>query len=256
MVRIGETQIIASVNFSVGTAHVTNTNTSTSNSNSNVRGEVDVVFDYAFHTPPQHTSATDDVVMTSAEAIQGFLTKTFHQSQGTIFDLRTLHIANHLAWKVTINLVCLNYDGNVLDAAMLAAVAALTDSSLPGYSYDEDGLVNFTSSNDNNGGNKTCNNLQLVRTPISLTIGIFNDDNSTCNNERKFIVDPTAEEEAVLSGSVTVLMSAEGMLLDVLKCGGASFSGIISAEELAMCMQLGIGRAKEVSDILCGGVSE
>jgi len=294
LVRIGETQVLASVHFSIGTACIhehSNTN------NNKARGEVDVNFEYAFpfHNNKHSTSDTAIAAATatggattiaSAETIQGLLTKTLNHNP-TVFDLRTLAICNnhadqhlHLAWKVTIHLVCLNHDGNVLDAAMLAAVAALRNTVVPtviasgsrSRSRLEDDDNHHSNSNSNNGVvqlqlNDDANavKLQLLCTPVSLTIGIYNCTSSSATpdyeaeanaTKKRFIVDPTAEEEAVLSGSVTVVMSAEdGMVLDVLKCTRTSAAGqggaMISAEELAMCMQLGVARAKEVAGILC-----
>jgi len=280
LVRIGETQVLASVHFSIGTACINSNNHGTTSNNNKARGEVDVIFEYAFpfhnkSDPNNNNAATS---LASAETIQGLISKTLNHNP-TVFDLRTLAIGNnadhqHLAWKVTIHLVCLNQDGNVLDAAMLATVAALRNTVVPTVTSgvrsgsEED---HYSNSNATNGvvqlqlnENENAVKLQLLCTPVSLTIGIYNCESTTATpdyesetnaTKKRFIVDPTAEEEAVLSGSVTVVMSAEeGMVLDVLKCTGTCSSGgssMISGEELAMCMQLGVARAKEVADILC-----
>jgi exosome complex component RRP42 len=50
-----------------------------------------------------------------------------------VIDLKKLFIEEEKAWNVFIDVYVLNYDGNLFDAATLAAVAALNTSKMPKY---------------------------------------------------------------------------------------------------------------------------
>lgn len=53
------------------------------------------------------------------------------------FDLKKLCIAkDKLAWVLYCDVVCLNYDGGVLDAAVIALMAALKSLTLPVVAYN------------------------------------------------------------------------------------------------------------------------
>lgn len=50
-----------------------------------------------------------------------------------VFDPTSLDIRQgEVAWVLIVDVVCLNYDGNAFDLCLLAALAALEDTSLPG----------------------------------------------------------------------------------------------------------------------------
>lgn len=43
-----------------------------------------------------------------------------------------------LAWCLYCDVICLNYDGNMYDAALIALMAALQNVKLPEVTYDEE----------------------------------------------------------------------------------------------------------------------
>lgn len=60
------------------------------------------------------------------------------------FDLKKICIAkDKLVWSLYCDIVCLNYDGSVLDAAVIALMAALKSLTLPVVSYNTE-LGNYT----------------------------------------------------------------------------------------------------------------
>lgn len=52
------------------------------------------------------------------------------------------------AWKVVVDVVCLNDDGSVFDGAFLAAVAALSHSWIPPTVVDDRGIVKLLRSSE------------------------------------------------------------------------------------------------------------
>lgn len=87
-------------------------------------------------------------------------------------------------WSVMIDICTINDDGNLMDAAGLAAIAALRDAKFPKI---EDGTVNYEE--------KTDEGLPLERTPIAVTIWKIGEN---------FIVDPLPIEQKSADARLTV----------------------------------------------------
>ncbi|MBS1266891.1 MAG: Exosome complex component Rrp42 [Candidatus Woesearchaeota archaeon] len=100
-------------------------------------------------------------------------------------DLKGLGIdKGESCWLVNIDVVAINDEGNIKDAASLAALAALTDTKFPEV---KDGTINYKK--------KTKKGLDLSKQPISVTVLKIGDD---------FIVDPTIQEERAIDARLTV----------------------------------------------------
>jgi len=140
-----------------------------------------------------------------------------------------------LVWVLHIDLVCLDYDGNVMDACTLALMAALKNTSLPEMSVDEEsGEVKCDPSSHSM--------LPVACLPISTTFIIF--DNSV------LLVDPTREEELLATGAVTVVTEGQD-LCSILKPGGSP----LSDEQMQLCVERAFTRGREatalITDTLC-----
>ncbi|KAK0520528.1 hypothetical protein OC834_007004 [Tilletia horrida] len=95
------------------------------------------------------------------------------------------------AWCLYIDIVCLAYDGNVLDAAVLAAIGALRDVSLPDAWWDDELGQALCSSRS-----EDFRPLKIASTPLSFSFGI--------HESKHLLTDPSAFETALLSGSLTL----------------------------------------------------
>uniref|UniRef100_A0A7S4QFX6 Ribosomal RNA-processing protein 43 n=1 Tax=Ditylum brightwellii TaxID=49249 RepID=A0A7S4QFX6_9STRA len=157
------------------------------------------------------------------------------------------------AWRVQITCMVLNHDGNLEDACLLGAVSALLDLKLPAVKIDMkgggNGVVQIVSpsydheEDDMTEETKDANRItkltiQKGTIPISLTMGIY--------DNHKILVDMTREEEVVCKGVVTVVVTTTGEIVSLTKCGGLA----MSPEDMAACVHLAIGRAKEVEELL------
>jgi len=167
-------------------------------------------------------------------------------STSGLLDTEELCIRDGLcAWKIVVSIVCLNHDGNVEDAALLAAVSALEDTVLPGTVVGEDGKVCLASEgkerNQRRAGESVslscARPLKLRCIPVPLTIGMF---------DGKLMVDPCSQEEDLLEAVLTVVLTTQGAVVAVNKPGGAAFS----PEDMAVCMRLGLGRATEMEPLI------
>ncbi|WVQ76534.1 hypothetical protein IAR50_006204 [Cryptococcus sp. DSM 104548] len=93
------------------------------------------------------------------------------------------------AWVLYIDVVCINYDGNAFDAAVLAVMAALRNTRLPQARYDDDSARTICSREESFP-------LTLGRIPLSASFGTF---------QSKYILpDPTAFETPLLPTSLTI----------------------------------------------------
>jgi len=102
-------------------------------------------------------------------------------------------------WSVSIDICTINSAGNLLDAAALAAVAALSDARFPSY---DDKTVDYKHITDKK--------LPILRMPVSITVmklGEF------------FFVDPSVEEEKIFDARLTVALTADGKICAMQKGG-------------------------------------
>ncbi|GJJ06404.1 hypothetical protein Clacol_000595 [Clathrus columnatus] len=124
-------------------------------------------------------------------------------------------------WALYIDAICLNYDGNLFDAALLAIMAALKNTLLPKATYDEDAR------------RTTCTlkekvSLQLGGVPLSASFGIF--DNS------HLLADPTSFEEQLLDTTITVILDNDYSLNSISQIGLARVGEKSSEEVIATCV--------------------
>uniref|UniRef100_V9L3G1 Ribosomal RNA-processing protein 43 n=1 Tax=Callorhinchus milii TaxID=7868 RepID=V9L3G1_CALMI len=136
-----------------------------------------------------------------------------------------------LVWVVYCDMMCLDYDGNLLDACIIALLAALKNVQLPSVSISvETGLAEVDMNQKNQ--------LNIRKHPVATSFAIFDDT--------IFIVDPTAEEETLASGMATIVVDEEDRLCAVHKPGGSGASG----EKLQDCIVRAQTRHREVYKLL------
>jgi len=120
-------------------------------------------------------------------------------------------------WAVFVDIYSLNNDGNLIDAAGIAAVAALRTARIPKYD-EEAGKVLY--------GEWTDKKIPLEKEPpIIITVHKLGN---------KWIVDPTLEEEDVSEAKVTI---------------GATLDGSISSIQKGEPREIGIEEFEQVLDM-------
>ncbi|XP_015284487.1 PREDICTED: exosome complex component RRP43 [Gekko japonicus] len=135
-----------------------------------------------------------------------------------------------LAWVLYCDIICLDYDGNLLDACVCALLAALKNVQLPAVRINEEtGLAEV------NLKEKTA--LTVRKEPVAASFVLF---------DSLVIVDPTAEEEDLATGTVTIVTDEEGKLCSVHKPGGSALMGA----KLQDCIGRAKTRHKEVKKLL------
>jgi len=126
------------------------------------------------------------------------------------------------AWFVNIDIMTINNDGNLLDAAAIGALAALKDTKFPEY----DGTtINYKK--------KTNKILPLNKEPTSITVYKIG---------KAFIVDPSVDEEKVYDARLTVASTPDGKICALQKGGDAP----LTTEEIDEMVGIAIEKSKEI----------
>jgi exosome complex component RRP43 len=113
--------------------------------------------------------------------------------------------AGKLVWVLHVDAVCLNYDGNLYDAALLAVVRALGATSLPPVAISDAGVATVMPGDAR---------------PLTLAARIA--AHSFVVLAGQCLPDPTREEELVADSSISVTVDEHGLVLAVQQSGRAA----------------------------------
>jgi exosome complex component RRP42 len=142
--------------------------------------------------------------------------------EGEALDLKSLCITpTELVWGVIIDVVPINDDGNLLDAASIAAISALMDARFP--SIDDKGVIDYKTHADQ---------LPLASNPILVTAYKIGDH---------IVTDPGFEEERGVQARLSIGFQDDGALCALQKGG----IGGLTPEEIAQALE----KARAVADV-------
>ncbi len=127
-----------------------------------------------------------------------------------------------------VDISVLNVDGNLFDAASYAAVAALISSKMPKYQVSKDGEVKDT-------GKMMVLPTKVI--PVSITMAIIDDT---------IIVDPTLDEEAVMSARFTLTSPDKNSLC----AGQKGCAGGFSTEQIKFAADTALKKGEEIRRII------
>ena len=128
-------------------------------------------------------------------------------------------------WEVFVDVHIINHDGNLIDAAALAAVAALKMTKIP--KIEDDKIIR----------EKLEKKLPLSHETITVTVGKLSN---------KFIIDPIKEEEEVLNSKLSVAVREDVKICAMQKSGNES----ISFDDLDKMIDLAVKKTKELRKLL------
>ncbi|XP_012224820.1 exosome complex component RRP43-like [Linepithema humile] len=158
-------------------------------------------------------------------------------SNSTALDLKDLCICKgNLVWVLYCDIVCLNYNGSVIDACTGAVIAALKTLKLPEVNYNKETKVTVVCAE---------NKIQLtVKTlPVSTSFALF--------ENQLLIADPTDEEEDLSSGRFSIVMDDEEEICYIHKPGGIP----ISTNLLFKALEMAKTRAKLIRSLIDAAIS-
>lgn len=143
--------------------------------------------------------------------------------ESNAIDLKTLMIKKgEKVWLVQVDICTVNDNGNLLDAAALAVLAALKDTRFPVYEDDE---INYKE--------KTDKGLELKHMPITVTVGKIGD---------VLLVDLLPEEEKNLDARLTVALTEDETICALQKGERQA----LTTEDISKMIDLASEKAKEL----------
>ena len=131
-------------------------------------------------------------------------------------------------WMVLIDIYTINDDGNLIDAAALAAIAALKDSKIPAIKEDKADYGNLT--------NKKLP-LDEKNLPITVTVNKIGD---------KLLVDADSREEEAVTSRVSIAVKSNGEISAIQKGGEEG----LTQEEVEKMIDIAIKKREELAKLL------
>ncbi|KAJ9675594.1 hypothetical protein PVL29_024493 [Vitis rotundifolia] len=149
-------------------------------------------------------------------------------------DMESLCVlAGKLVWSIRIDLHIIDNGGNLIDAANIAALAALLTFRRPECSFGgEDGQELIVHPPE------VREPLPLIvhHLPIAVTFAII-------GNENIMVIDPTHSEEAVMGGRMTATLNTNGDVCAIQKAGG---EGVIQSV-IMQCLRIASVKAADIT---------
>ncbi|MBS3113326.1 exosome complex protein Rrp42 [Candidatus Woesearchaeota archaeon] len=130
-------------------------------------------------------------------------------------------------WMITIDIVPVNADGNLFDAASLGAIAALQDVKFP--VIDDNGKIDYK--------HKTNKGLPLNKVPIEVTVYKIGKD---------FLIDPSRDEEKFVDARLTIATLEDGTVSAFQKGGNDA----LTQEEIFNAIDIAVAKGKELRKLL------
>ncbi len=206
-VKIGDTEVFAGIKLSIGTPYPDRPE----------EGALMVDAELSPMASPEFETGPPDI-----KAIELARVVDRGIREAGAIDLKKLCIeAGEKAWLVSIDVVTVNDAGNLLDAAGLAALAALKNAKMPKV---EDGMVQY--------GELTDEPLPLNKEPVPVTV---------LKVGSHLIVDPLVEEEEAFDAKLTV--TTTNHTICAMQKGG---EGTLSVEEIEKMVDIGMQKADEI----------
>lgn len=149
--------------------------------------------------------------------------------EGKIVDLEKLCVLEgEKVWMLFLDLHVLDYDGNLLDAAVLGSVAALMNTKIPTAKIEDDKVVL---------DEENLVELPLKEKPLMCTFAKLGDE---------LIVDPSLEEENIMGARISIGMREDSSMCAMQKGG----EDPLSREQVMKAVNLAIEKTKELREHL------
>ncbi|QUC22264.1 uncharacterized protein UV8b_06505 [Ustilaginoidea virens] len=172
------------------------------------------------------------------------LEKTIRRS-GALDTESLCLIAGQKCWSVRADVHVLSHDGNLLDVACFAVVAALRHFRKPESSVQGETLTVYTPAE------REPVPLSWLHSPFCVTFSFFGEQ-GRAGGEETVLLDTTLLEELLRMSSCTFSLNKHGEICQVSKLGG----GDVDAPVLVQCAQVALAKAKELTDLVDGKLVE
>mmetsp|Transcript_19223 Transcript_19223/g.22226 ORF Transcript_19223/g.22226 Transcript_19223/m.22226 type:complete len:595 (-) Transcript_19223:16-1800(-) len=149
-------------------------------------------------------------------------------------------------WRLHIDVTLLDHGGNLVDACVLSAVAALRHFRKPEVQITEnDGANTIEGPMVLHSDEKEPTPLPMHHTPLSVTFALFSDPTGA-TTAVSGLIDPSHREELVMNGNTTFSFNKYGEMCSLDFAGGCE----LNPRQLITCANLGKKKCVELCNIL------
>lgn len=209
--KIGDTEVMVGVKMNVGEPYTDSPDEGTIV----VTAELSPIASPLFELGPPGNQATE---------LARIVDRGIRESKALDFKKLCIKKGEKI-WMVFIDIYPLNDDGNLIDASLLATLAALKNAKFPKLENDE---VKFGEFSDKK--------VELSKLPVTFTFGKIGD---------KILLDLNSKEESVLDARLSVSVY-DGNIHAMQKGGDKA----ISLEEIEKMVDIAIKKEKEIRSII------
>ncbi len=207
MVKLGKTKILAGVKIGLGTPFPDTPNEGMLI----VNAEFTPLASPDFESGPPGEDATE---------LARVVDRGIRESK--CIDLKKLcKTPREMVLCVFVDIHIINHDGNLIDCAFLASLAALMDTKIP--KIKDDRIVRGKFEKD----------LPVLYKPIEVTV---------CKVDDKFVLDPMFKEEAVIESKLTVCVRDDEKICALQKQGSKE----LTMDDIKKMIEIAIDKSKEL----------
>jgi len=138
-----------------------------------------------------------------------------------------------LVWFISVDIVSINDSGNLFDAASMAAIAALKDTTFRPFN-EKTGIVDYKG--------KTDQQLPILKEPLSVTVLKVNGS---------LMIDPLKAEEEACDSRLTIASDVKGTISAMQKGGDHT----LTIDEVSTIVDIALEKAKFLREKLNTGIN-
>ncbi|XP_032873075.1 exosome complex component RRP45 isoform X1 [Amblyraja radiata] len=142
-------------------------------------------------------------------------------------------VAGAKVWQIRVDLHLLNHDGNIIDAASIAAIVALSHFKRPDVSIQGEVVTVYTAEE------RDLIPLSIHHMPIAVSFAFF-------QQGTYLLVDPIEHEERVMDGLLVIAMNKHRELCTIQSSGGI----MLLKEQILRCTKIAGVKVAEITELM------
>jgi exosome complex component RRP45 len=181
---------------------------------------------------------------TSTESLLSrLLEKTIRRSQALDTESLCL-IAGQKVWSIRADVHVLSHDGNLVDAACIGVISALSHFRKPDTSTEGEEVTVYSAAE------REMVPLSMLHMPLCVTFSYYGCGG--LEEDERMLVDTTLLEESLRDGSCTFGLNRHGEVCQIAKLGGAPLDAIM----LIHCVNVAAVKVKTISALITKRLAE
>lgn len=221
LVRLGNTVVVAGVKLEVGSPYPDTPN----------EGALVVNAEFMPTASPTFEPGPPDE---SAIELARIIDRSLRELK--VIDMGKLAIIpGKRVWVVYVDIYVLDHDGNLVDAASIATLAALLNTSLPKVEVEESGSIKIDRS-------ARVSSLPINNRVVTITVA---------KAENVLFVDPDLDEESVTETKLIVAVSDDKRIAGLQKSG----AGGLTESEIALALDIALKTSGSIIELISSKIS-